>query len=259
MDWQLRRKLMYGFATLITISAVSVYFARDIFFPDPTCFDTKQNGFEIGVDCGGTCSLRCASEVVPLSVLWANALLSTKSTYDLVAMVSNKNINNASKYISYTFVVYNAEGRVIEEIQGKTITPLDGDFPIIRQNIHLSQIPDKVTLQIEDTRHYKVDEKPTSPTVRVMNERYEAGSVPRIYATLVNTKRTTVLNLPVRVVLFDQDNNAYAVGEMTIPRLEKEEVKEITFTWREELKSAPVRIRVYPIFDPCTLEFTCDK
>ncbi len=250
MDWQTRRKIVYFFATLFIVASVSIYVFREKIFPTPTCFDTKQNGYEVGVDCGGVCSLRCSSEVTPFEVLWARALQTSSSTYDLVAMISNKNIDNASQKFSYTFTLYDNKGLVMEEIIGSTFAPVDGDFPVIRQSVKLKKSPYKVTLQIEDTPHYKVHEKPTSPTVRITNERYEAGIIPRVYATIMSTKRTTVNNLPARIVLFDENDNAYAVGETLIPRLDKEEVKEISFTWDNELPFAPTRIRVYPIFDP---------
>lgn len=250
MDWQFRRKLIYALTTIITISAISIYMLRDTIFPTPTCVDKQQNGYEVGIDCGGTCDLRCYSEVVPLEVLWSRALQTSKTTYDLVAMVSNKNIDNASHGVTYVFTMYNKQGGLIGEISGATIAPVDGDFPIIKQSVVLNQQPYKVTLQIEDTAHYKVHEKPTSPTLRITNERYEAGAIPRVYATITNTKRLTVTQLPIRVVLFDEQDNAYAAGEALVPRLEKEEKKEISFTWDNPLPYPPTRIRVYPIFDP---------
>jgi hypothetical protein len=250
MEWQTRRKFLYALAGIIITLAVVIYLMRDIVFPAPTCSDNRQNGYEAGVDCGGICDIRCSSEVAPLVVLWSRAIPVSKTTYDLVAMVSNKNIDNAAHSVSYIFTVYDSKGLVLQEIKGDTLAPVDGDFPIIKQSITLSDIPREVTLQIKDSLHYRVNEKPTSPTVRISNEQYEAGSIARVYATLQNTKRMTILNLPVRVVLYDQQGNVFAAGETTIPRLEKEEVKDITFIWHSPLPYAPTRIRVYPIFDP---------
>jgi hypothetical protein len=251
MNWSFRRKSIYASAVIILVSATSLYLLRDIIFPAPTCSDGKQNGFEVGVDCGGsTCGPRCSFEVQPLTVLWARTLQTSKDTYDIVAMISNKNINNASHGISYTFVVYDKEGRVIKKSSGETIAPIDGDFPIINQSVKLTQVPYTVTVEIADGIHYTVNEKPTSPTLRISNERYEVTSISRAYATIQNTKRKTLENLPVMIVLYDENNNAYAVGGTVIPRLDKEEFKEVSFTWDTPLTAPPVRIKVYPIFDP---------
>lgn len=251
MSWQTRRKILYALALLIGIAAISVYLLRDTLFPLPTCFDGKQNGYEVGIDCGGnTCGPRCSSEVIPLDVLWSRALRTSKTTYDLVAMVSNKNINNASHSITYTFTVYDIQGQIIQEFKGETIAPVGGDFPIIIQSVSFSRTPRNVTINIQDGVHFSVAEKPTSPTLSVTNERYETGLIPRVYATIKNNKRITIDSLPVMVVLFDENNNGYAVGGTVIPRLEKEEVKEVSFTWDAPLPYSPIRIKIYPIFDP---------
>jgi hypothetical protein len=138
----------------------------------------------------------------------------------------------------------------MQDIKGFTLTPVSGDFPIIRQSITSKYIPKTVSLTITDGLHYNVNEKPTSPTLSVSNERYESLLVSRVYATVQNKKRLTIRDLPVKVVLFDEYNNAYAVGETVIPELGKEEMKEVSFTWKTRLPFAPTRIRVYPIFDP---------
>ena len=250
MDWQTRRKLLYALIIIVITGAISVFYFKDILFPSPTCDDAKKNGYEVDVDCGGICALRCQSEVEPLVVLWSKAIKSSPTTYDLVAMVSNKNINNSAHEVTYIFSIYNSNGGIIQELKGATITPIDGDFPIVKQSIVLKQIPYNVTMRITDAPHYKVNEKPTSPTLRIGEERYEPGTIPRVYAMVKNTKRMTVSNVPVRVVLYDQNGNVYAAGETVIPKLEKEEIKEISFTWDGPLSSTPTRIRVYTIFDP---------
>lgn len=254
MTWQTRRKFIYGLIVLVSTTALLVYVLRDVLFPNPTCVDKKQNGFEVGVDCGGVCALRCDSEVIPLTVMWSRALTVATGTYDLVAMVSNKNINNASKELGYTFTLFSKTGEMLTEIQGTTTAPVDGDFPIIIQSVPVRMQPHTVSVTLQDTPHYAVSEKPTSPTLRIGNEEYEAGDIPRVYAMLMNTKRVTLNNIPVRVILFDAQDNAYAVGQTLVPRLEKEEVKDITFTWDAPLPSAPTKIRVYPIFNPFVIE-----
>ncbi len=248
--WELKRKLMYGFAVLITLLGVGVYFARGILFPDPTCFDGKFNGFETGVDCGGTCSLVCKQDVATLSVTWAKAVRVSTSTYDLVALVTNSNIDNASHELGYTFAVYDTDGNLIKSYSGSTTAPLDGKFPLIIQNIKLDTQPGTVVATITDTNHFKVNESPTSPTIKVTGRRYEKTDISRLYVTIANTKRLLIHDLPVRVLLFDSEDNVYAVGQTVVPTLDKEQTKEIIVTWNPPLPFAPTRIDVYPIFDP---------
>jgi hypothetical protein len=250
MNWSLKRKLLYGTTVCIIILSFALFVLRDTLFPSPTCFDTKKNGYETGIDCGGTCSLRCTNQVTPLSVVWTKAVQDTSTTYDVVGMVSNRNIDNASHFISYTFTAYDKLGTVLATLTGKTIAPIDGDFPIIVQGVKMASKPDAVSLDLVDGPHYSVLEKPTSPTLKVLNRRFEDGTVPRVYATIQNTKQKTLSDVPIRVLLFDVDDNLYASGETVVPFFEREGSHDIVITWNNPLPHPPTRIGVYPIFDP---------
>ena len=251
LEWAKKRKILYGLVVLIVVILLGIYFFRDTLFPTPLCNDKKQNGYESGIDCGGVCSLRCSQDVIPLSISFARAVPSGPSSYDFIALVSDKNIDNAPQKIGYTFIAYDADGTELAQFSGITIVPIDGDFPIIEQNVRLTSAPYEVRAVLQsNVPHYKVLEKPTMPTLRVSGTRYEAGSVPRVYATLTNTKRIPFTNLPVRVLLYDADGNAYAGGQTIIPALGKEESKEIVFTWNGAFPTAPTRIRIFPILDP---------
>lgn len=250
MNWDTKRKVIYGLVTAVITLTALVFMLRDTLFPAPTCFDRVQNGYEGGIDCGGSCALTCTQDVNPLTVLWAKAVRSGKNIYDLVAVVSNANIDNASRELGYTFTLYDDKGEMFGSLSGSTTAPLDGKFPLIIQNLPLAKPPKNVTVTLNDTPHFKVNENPASPTVRVLGKYYEAGSIPRVYATIANTKRLEINNLPVRVLLYDDSDNVYAVAQTVVPLITKEEVKEIIFTWNEPLPRAPSRIEVYPVFNP---------
>lgn len=250
MGWSLRRKLLYALSVAVTLSAITVFVMREKLFPPPTCFDNKKNGYELDVDCGGMCSLRCRQEVNPPVVVWSKAVQSSKDLYDVVVMVNNTNVNNASRLLGYTIMMYNDAGKTIATFSGSTTAPLAGKFPIIIQNIVLTEIPKTVIATLTDGPHYSVQESPTSPTVKIVDRMYEQDSISRVYATVINTKHVEINNLNVRLVLFDDDDNAYAVGQTVVPRLEKEGFEKIVFTWKEVLPHKPTRIEVYPIFDP---------
>jgi hypothetical protein len=192
----------------------------------------------------------CQQDVKPLSVVWAKAVASGKEVYDVVALITNSNINNASREIGYSLDVYNASGTIMKTFTGSTTAPLDGKFPVIIQGVTLPSAPVNTVARLTDTLHYKVNESPTSPTIRVTDKRYEAGQIPRVYITVTNTKRIVIRDLPVRVILFDADDNAYAVGQTVVPELAKEGSKEIVITWDEPLPFPPIKIGVYPIFSP---------
>ncbi len=249
--WAHTRKMIYALGIIVVIVLACIYVFRDTLFPTPTCSDQKQNGYETGVDCGGVCSLRCSSEVIPLSVVWSRALPTSPSTYDFAALVANRNIDNAPRGIAYVFVAYDKDGKEMIRTTGSTTAPIDGDFPIIVQNVKLPQPPSDVIAVVgANVPHYTVKEKPAIPTIKVTDTRFEPGSIPRFYATITNTKRLVIHNLPVRVLLYDADGNVYAAGETVIPELGKEAVQEIVITWDRAFAFPPTKTRVFPILDP---------
>lgn len=250
MQWDTRRKIIYAFVTLFVTATCLVFLFRGVLFPEPTCFDGQRNGFEIGVDCGGECVLRCREEVYPLSVVWSSAVKSSEFTYDLVGLVSNKNIDNASMFLGYTFTAYSSKGEVLDRLSGTTTPPLDGEFPIIVQNVTLSEEPNHVVLTLNDTQHFKVKENPASPTVSITNKTYEAGKTPRVYAQIKNTKQFEVRDLEVRAILLNERGNVFAAGRTFVPRLLGEESQQLVFIWKNSFETPPARVLIYPIFNP---------
>lgn len=250
MEWATKRKIIYAVATILLVISFVVYKTRTIIFPTPTCFDNKKNGFESDVDCGGTCSLRCISEVSMIEVDWVNAIKTSNNTYDFAGMLSNKNINSAPLSISYVFTAINKNGDVIKNVKGDTNVLVSGNFPVIKQNVELLEKPAKLLLKLQQNPYYATFENPKVPFVRVSNFSYESGSISRIYVDIVNTTRNVYLKLPLRMVAFDEYDNAIAVGESIIPSLDKEEQKQVVFVWHSPLSSTPTKVRAYPIISP---------
>jgi hypothetical protein len=252
MTWATQRKLIYALVVLVFMGALVLYSARDILFPVPTCFDTKKNGDEAGVDCDGSCNLRCIANVQALSVVWSSAIKTGPHMYDVVAMVSNKNISSAPHVVAYTFTLMSKSGDVLATLNGTSPVLLQSDFPVIQQNIPLQEDPARVIVRLVPAPMYAVAQQSTASPIRVTSTQYEPGDTPRIYVTLANTTRTVFMKLPLRMVAYDANDNAIAVGESIIPVLGKEEIQNVPFTWNQYLSSYPVKIRAYPIIDPFT-------
>ena len=250
MDWANRRRIIYAATLAIILIAYVIYSFRDIFFPAPTCFDKAMNGYETGVDCGGTCSLKCNSEVVPLVTQWTTYIKTGTTTYDLVAMIANKNIDNAPYSIDYVFTVSDKNGRVLTRRNSSTIVPVNSDFPIIVQNVNLPPTSMTVSIDIPKANHYQTFEKADKPTIKVINSSFENGPISRVYVTIQNTKLDSVDNIPVRVVLYDVNQNTIGVGETKVDRILAEEQKNVVFTWNFQFKENPALIKVYPIVNP---------
>lgn len=245
MEWSTRRKLLYGVSTAIFTLAITGFIVTKFLLPSPSCFDGKKNAFEVGIDCGGTCALQCSSQTIPLQVLWARALPVGTSTYDIVGLIANKNINNAPKAVMYMFTVYNKEGQTIFVNQGTTTISVDDDMPIIIQSVPLADIPSQTVLALAPAKHYATSEKSPISPIRTVRTKIEDGTPARLYVTIQNTKQITFADLPVRVILYDDQDNAIAAGKTVVPFLNKEEQKDLVYLWDNQFPSSVARIRVY--------------
>lgn len=250
MEWSTRRKVLYLGSLIVFLSTFSIYFLKDLVFRSPTCFDNKKNGFELGVDCGGTCSLKCSQEVSPPTALWTRLIPVSSIKYDLVAMIANKNIDNASHGLSYVFSAYDGQGVLLGTYAGSTTLPVDGDFPIVYRNASLPEFVKSLTVELRDLPHFQVASNPLSPRLRIVSTRFEQGDTPRVYVVIANTQQVSMEKIPVTVLLYDDKDTVYAVNQTLIPYLKKEESKELVFTWPGNKLSAPTKIRVFPLLDP---------
>lgn len=251
MEWATRRRSIYAIGTIAFLIASGVYFFRATLFPVPTCFDSKKNGMEAGIDCDGACALRCTASVAPLVVEWSRIVPIGPKTYDLVAMIANKNTTSAPLASLYTFTLTDAQGMLLGTYTGTTSVLVGSSFPLIVQNITLPQAPAHMSVDLTPTPFYVTGDQSTFTPIRITDTSYEPGDITRVHVVVRNTTRSVFLQLPLRVIVYDDTNNAIGVGESIIPKLNKEEEKDIVFTWPNGF-AHPSKIRAYPIIDPFT-------
>ncbi len=248
--WASARKTIYALVLVFGIVVLGIYGFRDTLFPTPVCNDNKQNGYEEGVDCGGVCARKCADQVMPLTVVWARALLVEDGVYDLAGMISNRNPDSTPFNLDATFTVYNAKAEIIFSKKIGVLPPSTGDLPIMIQSVRLKDIPSKVVITLGEGSSYKTSKAMQSVQISVINSSFETTNVQRAYVVIRNLTRNRFINFPVRVVLYDADQNAIGVGETFVEALDKEEDKTLVFTWKNNIPRKPLLIKAYPVLYP---------
>ena len=96
----------------------------------PTCTDGKQNGDEIGIDCGGSCANACLSQVDAVFVLWVCAFEIVPGRYNAVAYLVNHNKNAVVQKVNYRFRFADANNVYIGKREGSTFIPPGGNFAV---------------------------------------------------------------------------------------------------------------------------------
>jgi len=264
-SWRDKRRSIMVLILVVFVILYIFYKSYSNLFPTETCFDGIKNNNERGVDCGGYCQLICPFDISPLQIKFAKAVETEKDLYDLVALIQNNNQaqNPMDGKINYSFTIYDKAGQILETMNGSTTIPLAQDFPIILQNIFLplsesensiSRVQFKI---LNDKVWDKVDSSFSQVFFKTMDYDFENGKgngvdVTQLSTQVENLTRNYFRNIPVKAILYDRLNNVIGVNESLIDEISGEEIKKVSFTWRNIFKQNPDKIDFYPIVTPST-------
>jgi hypothetical protein len=224
----------------IIILAVLVYVVWASFFNSPaTCLDNKQDGTELGVDCGGQCALLCQDTAKDPTVSWARSFQtgtpSTGSgqatTYTAAAYIQNNNPGAGAKRVAYSFQLFDANNSLIKEADGTTDLPPVSVIPIIMPNI---SVGNRTVTHVEFAFSnppvwYKIPAK-SLPTLFVSQQNLAADGS-RLSATISNQTLADAKGVTVAAVLFDSNGVARAASKSLVQVIAAQSAQNVTFTW----------------------------
>lgn len=205
------------------------------FYHAPTCFDGSKNGTEIGVDCGGACSLLCVHQTREPSVLWARSFLTVAATssnlYTAAAYIQNTNLGAGAHKVAYSFQLFDAQNQLIIERRGVTDLPPLPIIPIIETNIPTgTRTIARTFFAFSALPVWSTVAPETLPSLDVTRQTL-APDGSRLTLMLENNTAKDVLNITVEGVSFDADGVALAASKSFIPLLSRKSSQNVTFTW----------------------------
>ncbi len=246
--WALWRRFVYGLTLLIIFLVPFSYFSYQKLYQAPTCKDGVQNGEEVGVDCGGSCSLLCSSDVIPVETTFAQFFKNDDGTYDVGVLLLNKNSGSAPKSLKLTVILKSKEDKILLQKEVLTIIPVASDLPVVLQRVTLSGVPDKVIVVKEEGYSYVIKNKIITP-IKIATS-FDQVSKNGVYVTLTNTTKKELLRFPVSVVLYDEQRKPLGVSESMVERLSRGETKTIEIIFGHTFGREPTTIRAYAALDP---------
>ena len=262
MNWAERRKLTYMTIVLVVLGMIGFLVFRQLTSATPTCIDGRKNGDELGVDCGGGCSLYCANELASPKVRWVRTFQMTPSVSQSVAYIEHGNATAASPLVGYTFRLYNAQNTVIAERSGTTFLGPLGRTAIAETLIPTGNVPvARTTITFTEPIVWnKISSLLTTVVIktdRTLVESYEYGTTQkgtRLSATLENTARLHFRDMDVVAIIYDRDDNVVTASKVLLPELPALSSRVVTFTWPFVVPTAGARIEIVPRFNPFTAE-----
>ncbi len=232
ISWATKRKLSY-FSGLVALLAIVVGIPLFVtFYKKPTCFDNKQNGTEIGVDCGGSCTQLCkALELNPV-VLWQQKFKIAPGYYSVAAYVQNPNLSAEAKDVNYTFTLYDSGNVKIAERKGKTYIPAGKNFVVFEGTINVGEsIPARITFDFSDDFIWKVVRNTNSKLIVHNPLIFNASTSPRIEAGIENPTFNNIDRVDVTALVYNLDGNAVAASRTFLSNLQKKSEQQVVFTW----------------------------
>ncbi len=262
LSWRQKRKSIFIVIIIILVLAYSAYKIYPYFNVPPNCFDNKQNGNEFGVDCGGSCEKICPTQVTPFNIKFAKAIESEKGLYDIVALVENKNGDKTTVdgSIDFSFNIYNKYGLLIKTVSGKTMLPIGQTFPVIVQNVSIDlgdsgNAVGDVVLKVQDNKSWSVTNSLFANNFfEAVDTNFEQNknNISQLTVNLKNLTNGNFRDLPVRVLLYDKNNNLIAINETILRESKAKSTQDLIFTWRVPLLESDPRVEVYQIVTPFT-------
>ena len=233
-DWASRRRAIYLGATILLLSATSFAIFWKFWYMAPTCSDGYQNGNETGVDCGGSCSLICRSDVLKPIVKWDPRLFEVSSGFwSTLVYVENPNTNADAVYVPYSFTVYDEKSKVLEERKGATILPKNKTVGIFEGNItSKGEIkPKRVVFELGEGIIWNKNEEMAEDIDVTHGQILRLESAPRVLANVKNNGIKEIKNIELIAVIFDGSDNAIAASRTFVETLKKNESTDVFFTW----------------------------
>lgn len=258
MSWAGRRQVTYLAGLFFVIGMILFALFYSVLFKDPTCSDGKQNGGEVGVDCGGLCMKFCSAQVSEPVILWSRAFHVSGDSYNVLAYIENKNKNAAAVQVPYEFRVYDEKGLLIATREGKTFIPPNQQFAVFESRIEAgNSTPKSVTFDFKGPFDwYKKDPTIQTQPIKIEKKILNGDAEnPSITAEVVNN---SIYNLPefdVVAIVYNENHNAIGVSKTHVGGLQSNKKSSIYFTWPEAFSGKPVTQDLLLSVDPFATPF----
>jgi len=235
MTWALKRQIIYLLIFLALFGGFGFLIIYPHFNVAPTCFDNKQNGTELGVDCGGGCALVCSFQAKPINVLWARSFYVVDGRYNAVAYLENPNKNAGVFKIHYKFRFADKDNLYIGSREGDTFVPPGKRFAVFEPAISTgNSLPVFTSFEFTQTPTWVVvpDEKINEFTLTIGDTTVSNVNIsPVISSSLKNDSLFSIPEVKTIIILYDEKGNVINASSTYVDSIAGGTTVPINFTW----------------------------
>lgn len=223
---------------------------------EPTCFDGIQNGQESGIDCGGDCQKVCRDEVRNIVVWWERPFKVSHGVYNAVAFFDNQNLESGIQEVNYEFRLYNQDNVLVSEPRvGTTFVEANKRSAVFESGIETGD-EDAYTafFKISSVQNWEKTDRSYSYNFFKVGEPVLSSqdTTPKLSAPVENISFYNLTEIPVVVILYNQEDNAIAASQTFIDSIGQGETKKVYYSWPEPFGDTVSRVEVIPRIDPFT-------
>lgn len=250
MSWGTRRRntiILIFIILLISILALVVF----AFLNKPAnCFDKKQNGDEIGIDCGGSCQLLCQDQTINPIVLWTRYFEVGPGRYNVVTLLENQNPNASVSDFEYSFSIFNRENVLIAERSGKTKLEPKSIVPIFEAGL-ITNNQSASRVEFDYSKPINWQKKSVTKSAISVLSKTDVSTLnnPSVRAEILNTTSERITNITMIAIVYDSTGNALGSLSTFVEVLNPEEKKVVNFNWFNNFPSTISKIDVFPIHE----------
>lgn len=246
--WALKRRILITTLLFFVVTVPVAVLTYKGFFRAPTCADGFKNGIETGVDCGGACALMCKEDVKPVTVLWASYFKNDNGSYDIGVMLHNVNEKTAPEYVNAQMSLVSVSGSVLYQMSATTSVPVNGDMPILIQNIYVRDFPAKVTISLEEGRSFSsAKDRGSDFSVKTQFDE-ETGTAVR--GIVRNNTETDIYRQPVILVVYGADMRPVALASSKVDKVLSGSESQMVFVLGKKLALPPFAMKAYIPMSP---------
>lgn len=211
---------------------VAIPIAYIKFYQAPTCFDGKQNQGEAGIDCGGSCTLLCLSQYVPLNVEWSRFYKVNEGIYNVLAYIENPNISAEANNLDYVFKLYDKEGVLLKERFGRTFSPASKILTVFEPDMRTGNlVPQRVEFAFTSPALWLKKESAETNISVTESTLTRLDSTPRLTTKLSNKTVNQIKNIEAVAILYNASGNTIAFSRTVIDALNDRESILVNFNW----------------------------
>ncbi len=250
LNWRRQRQIIIFTIYFLIIFVPFAFVTYEILKKTPSCYDGIQNATEEGVDCNGSCQLRCDGTYRDVKINFVRGLKVSEGVYDVFALLENYNTEINFPNVPYDVNFYSEEGKLLGSATGSLALLPQSKNAIYLPSLQLGQEPKTIDLSLQPHKalaFYNVENIPKNVSVENWQAQRGANNSLQVVGEIKNPNNKTVRNIIVYALLYDDTKTVYAVSRTKVASLAGREKSAVTFTWGDIL--TPTNVDFVVVFD----------